>query len=291
MKTSRQCLECIRKDVLAAGTWLLPRDKYGMLEARVNRVLEKADRNKIPSYYITKVHRCLKSLSPKMGKLMEQRRQANQMVKKMLARFGRGSLEEKLRWAVWANFLDFRTAGVGYRYDNFKALARRLDRRLHVDERDRIIDAVRGAKKILYVLDNVGEIGFDRLLISAIRAKRKIICAVRGGVMTSDVTREDARYFGLTRSLKVIKSGPDTLGLLREELSGAIRKALLDCDLVIAKGQANYYFFSTYRTLTKAPVVHLFTTKCDLVARQFGRKGKIGIAVLRGRWFHTHNSS
>lgn len=281
MKTDRRCLKCIRTDALDAGTLLLAPGKYRIFEKRVDRILRNADRDKIPSCYITKVHRCLKRMSRKMAPLMAQRRRTNQMVRKMLVRFGKGSLEEKLRWAVWANSLDFRSAGVGYRYDDFRGLAERLSRRLAIDECTGVIDAIRSAKRILYVLDNVGEIGFDRLLIAAIRANRTITVAVRGGVMTSDVTREDARYFGLDRIARVIISGPDTLGLLPGELSPSIKTALKNSDLVIAKGQANYYFFSTYRIMTKAPVVHLFTTKCDLVARQFGRKGKIGIAIIR----------
>jgi uncharacterized protein with ATP-grasp and redox domains len=251
------------------------------LESQVDRLLKGAVGRAIPSYYITRAHRLLKRFDPRQEKLVEQRRAANRAVKQMLNSCGRAGLAARLRWAAWANSLDFRTAGVGYEYDQFGRLRRRLGKRLHIDQTRTIVRLIKGARRILYVLDNVGEIGFDRLVIAALARGRKITCAVRGGIMTSDVTRADARYFGLDRIARVIISGPDTLGLLPGELSRSIKAALDRADLVIAKGQANYYFFSEYPNITRAPVVHLFTTKCDVVSRRFGRKGKFALALVR----------
>ncbi len=285
MVVSKECLACIRKDVLTLGRTLLRSEDFKRLKDRIERLLESIEYHRLPSYYITLAHRILKEFDPEMVPLIKQRELTNQQVNRILNRFGRAGLKQKIRWATWANSLDFRTAGVGYRFSSFHSLYKKLNRRLAVDERKEIIKLIKGAQHILYILDNVGEIGFDRLLIETIGEERKVICVVRGGIITSDVIREDANFFKINKFARVIESGPDTLGILKEELSPMLKKEFKECDLVIAKGQANYYFFSQYPGITKARVISLFTTKCDRVARRFGKTGKIGIAkvIKRGQ--------
>ncbi len=280
MYTNQECLRCIGEDVLTIAKWLLRKRHFATFEKKIEKYLNDINYRRIPSYHITHVHRILKSFHPRIERLIARRRVTNRQVKKYLKKIARPTFAQKIRWAVWANSLDFRTAGVGYQYKNFASFYKKLNQQLAVDERRAIIELINKSKNILYILDNVGEIGFDRLPIETISKNRKITCVVRGGIMTSDVTREDAKYFKIDKVAKIITSGPDTLGLLKEELSKELKQALKRCDLVIAKGQANYYFFSEYRKITKAKVVNLFTTKCNSVAERFGKKGKVGIATI-----------
>lgn len=282
MRIHKNCLKCIREDVFTAGRWLLKPQYLEPLREQVEGLLKQYDKRRLPSYYITEVHRIVKSIDPELKKLMRLRWVTNSQIKRLLKRFSRASLSKKIQWAVWANSLDFRTAGVGYAYKDFRSFYHRLNQRLDVDERQNIIRLVKKAKNILYILDNVGEIGFDRLLIEAISKGKKVVAAVRAGIMTSDVTKDDALFFGIQKFAEIIESGPDTLGLLKEELSREILFRFKKADLVIFKGQANYYFFSQYPNITKAPVVGLFTTKCDLVARKFCLQGKASIATRLG---------
>ncbi|MCK4240511.1 MAG: DUF89 family protein, partial [Candidatus Atribacteria bacterium] len=46
---------------------------------------------------------------------------------------------------------------------------------------------------------------------------------------------------------EIILAGPDTLGISLNEMSDQLKRELQNADLVIAKGQANYYALTEYR--------------------------------------------
>src|SRR5690606_21879068 len=73
--------------------------------------------------------------------------------------------------------------------------------------------------RLLYIHDNVGEIAFDRLLISDFRNRGWfVISALRGGAITSDATLEDGAYVRMEEYADlIICAGPDTLGISWEE--------------------------------------------------------------------------
>lgn len=280
MKLTPYCFPCILEDVIEAGSLLLSEKDLENLSVKAIDILNKADSQKTPSFYITEVHRELKTLS-KVELFSEKREKCNSICFNIAKNF---RAEELFLWTVWANSLDFRTAGRGYRFNPKlieEELKRRVEKGLIVNERAEIFKEIGRAKKVLYILDNVGEIAFDRFFMEKFLKRKEIIASVRGGIITSDVVYKDAKDVGLDKiATKIILSGPDTLGILYEELSEELREGFKWADLIIAKGQASFYFFSEYRNITKAKVVLLFTTKCNPVANIFNKKGKAGVATI-----------
>jgi hypothetical protein len=118
------------------------------------------------------------------------------------------------------------------------------------------------AQSILYIGDNAGEIGFDRLLIERI-GPEKVTFVVRGGPILNDVTYEDADALGLSSLVKVIDTNSDTPGLILGETSQKVIQAIEQCDLVLAKGQGNYASLTDIRF----PTFFLFRAKCPILAR------------------------
>jgi uncharacterized protein with ATP-grasp and redox domains len=104
----------------------------------------------------------------------------------------------------------------------------------------------------------------------------------RGGPITSDVVIEDARAVGFEEVVDhVIISGPDTLGISLTEMTEECKAALINADVIIAKGQANFYVLSEFgMEFPNATIISLFVTKCDCVTRLFGLSGKESIAVV-----------
>jgi len=76
------------------------------------------------------------------------------------------------------------------------------------------------------------------------------------------------------------EKSPDTLGISSEEMSDELRENLQTADIVIAKGQANYYALSEYRPKAGGKIACLFKTKCDYVSNIFGKNGKVNLAVI-----------
>lgn len=107
---------------------------------------------------------------------------------------------------------------------------------------------LRNAKRIVFVLDNAGEIYFDKLLIEMIQKWKvenrlepaQITCIVKGGPILNDATLEDANDARLEEVSQVVVNGSNYLGCPLDQVNDATKNALWSADLVIAKGQANY---------------------------------------------------
>lgn len=290
MKMQLECFACILGDVLDAGSLLLkPKDLETLARRSVN-ALAGFDPNKTPSFYITRVHRLLKKISRQPKPFWTKRRATNRIVNIIAGRIAKtikpdfNGFRALLRWVIWSNTLDFRTAGKGYRFGTKqieRELGQSIRRGLAVDDSKKIWRAINKSRAILYILDNVGEIAFDKILVEKFLKGKEVIACVRGGVMTSDAVRSDLSDIGFDAfPARIITSGSDTLGVLGEELSAPLRSAFKTTDLVISKGQANYYFFSSFPEATRASIVCLFTTKCAPVARRFGQTGTCAIAKI-----------
>lgn len=134
-----------------------------------------------------------------------------------------------------------------------------------IDDYDALRAALDGARSVLYLLDNAGEVVCDKLVIEQLGV-HDITCAVRRSPIINDVTRQDAQAVGLGRLAKIVDIGADALGVPLNLCSAEFRELFADADVVIAKGQANF------ETLDEAPrpVFELLRAKCDHMADYLG---------------------
>ena len=146
-----------------------------------------------------------------------------------------------LQFAVLGNYLDF-SALQGQ--VSFEKLDSMLDEAFDLDlDREVYADFCReleAGKKLLYLTDNAGEIGFDRIFAEEI-AKRwphlEIIFCVRGDICLNDATRADAAQMGIP--FRVIDNGNRVPGTQIDMLSEEALEALNTADVILAKGMAN----------------------------------------------------
>lgn len=290
MQIQPACVHCIFDDLEGALRLLVddPAIAHRVIEQALSLLADDYSRREVPSYYITEAHRALKRITHIPVPFADLRRKANDVGIEISQRLvlppdPQGRFAALVRWAIAGNCLDFRTVGTGYDMSietMHRLLAEHVARGLHVDHTGEILTAVKHARRILYVLDNVGEIAFDKLLIQALQTYAPVVATVRGGPITSDATMDDAVQVGLDAVVPLILAGPDTLGISLTEMSDQLRRELDRADLVITKGQANYYVMDEYRHGAPQNIACLFTTKCDLVSAHFGLTGKVNIAVL-----------
>jgi len=289
------CASCIIDD-LCGALQLVPLEekiKKEILKESFQFLALEFSTDKIPSYFITEVHRILKKISGIEIPFKERRDKCNQLGIEMAEKIAleAGRLEESERfsflvnWAIASNHLDFRTVGTGYGFqmaEIIEELRGCVSEGLRIDQRAEIFQIVKSSSKILYIHDNVGEIAFDKLLIKELkRYGTSVTSALRGGPITSDATIEDGETVGLQEAAsKIILAGPDTLGISLNEMSDQLKRELQTADLVIAKGQVNYYALTEYRSKVPGEIACLFRTKCEIVSNELGETGKINIAIL-----------
>lgn len=289
------CIPCILDDMRGALELLTTDEnlRQQVMKECLKFLAKNMEFDREPSAYITEVHRILKRVCNLPVPFAERRSRCNEMgialgekLKERLASlddFDRFSL--LVRWSISGNALDFRTVGTGYDFDleemerSLHSLANNLD----VDQLPQIYEKVKLSKRILFVHDNVGEVALDKLLIQELREINNafVVAAVRSGPITSDATMDDAKQVKLHEAASlVILAGPDTLGISFEEMSEELKTELSRTDLVISKGQANFYVFSKHKDEVSCPIVCLFRTKCELISGMFGYPEDINIAAI-----------
>jgi len=295
MRTHLSCASCIIDD-LCGALQLVPLEekiKKEILRESFQFLAREFSTEKIPSYFITEVHRILKRISGIEIPFKERRDKCNQLGIEMAEKIALEAegLEESERflflvnWVIASNHLDFRTVGTGYGFqmaEIIEELRACISEGLKIDQRAEILQIVKSSPKILYIHDNVGEIAFDKLLIRELRRYGSSVTSVlRGGPITSDATMEDGETVGLQEAAsEIILAGPDTLGISLNEMSGQLKRELQIADLIIAKGQANYYALTEYRLKVPGQIACLFRTKCEIVSNDLGETGKINVAIL-----------
>jgi hypothetical protein len=295
MRTHLNCASCIIDD-LCGALQLVPLEekiKKEILRESFQFLSREFSTEKIPSYFITEVHRILKRISGIEIPFKERRDKCNQIGMKMakkidleveeMEEFDRFSF--LVNWVIASNHLDFRTVGTGYGFqvaEIIEELRACVSGGLKIDQRVEIFQKAKNSSEILYIHDNVGEIAFDKLLIRELRRYgSSVISVLRGGPITSDATIEDGEVVGLQEAAsQIILAGPDTLGISLAEMSDQLKREFQTADLVIAKGQANYYALTEYRSKVPGEIVCLFRTKCEIVSNNLGETGKINVAIL-----------
>jgi damage-control phosphatase, subfamily I len=295
VKAEAICASCVLHDLVGAL------ERLGVEEEVRARVVRESlrhlaatfDCEQPPATHITAVHRILKRETGIALPFAALRARCNEVGLEVAAQVAREAAAlppaERfallVRWAIAGNHLDFRTVGTGYDFppERITAMLRQsLEAGLAVDDTAAVRALVRPGTRVVFVHDNVGEIALDALLIGELRAAgAHVTSALRGGPITSDATMEDGAAVGLGAVADaVVCAGPDTLGISWAEMSPELRAALAAADLIVAKGQANYYVLTEHAGEVPARIACLLRTKCGPVSRRFGHEGPINVAVL-----------
>ena len=172
-----------------------------------------------------------------------------------------------LQMAILGNYIDF-SALQGQ--ISFEALEEMLDNaaQMELDKAtfERMCRELEQGKKLLYLTDNAGEIGFDRIFAEAIAQRwphLEITFCVRGGNILNDATRVDAELMEIP--FPVIDNGNQVAGTIPEYLSQEAKEALDCADVIIAKGQAN----AETMLGCGRNVYYAFLVKCSRFERTF----------------------
>ena len=172
-----------------------------------------------------------------------------------------------LQYAILGNYLDFSALQGNVSYET---LERMLSEAKDIDVTgpwfDRFKAQLETAHSLLYLTDNAGEIGFDRICAEEI-AKAfphiRITFCVRGGPANNDATREDAAAVGIP--FPVIDNGTCIPGTWIPALGQEAKAAIAQADMILAKGQGNA---ETLLGCGKN-VYYAFLIKCPRFQRMF----------------------
>lgn len=187
-----------------------------------------------------------------------------------------------LQFAILGNYLDFAALRDSVSFEKLdEMLENALEMTFDMNNFRSLCEDMEKGRKLLYLTDNAGEIGFDRIFAEAMARQYpnlEITFCVRGGIAQNDATREDAAQVGIP--FKVIDNGNRVPGTQLDQLSREARTALEEADLVLAKGMANV---ETMYGCGKN-VYYAFLIKCPRFQQRFDKPMFTPMLVREGQY-------
>ncbi len=130
-----------------------------------------------------------------------------------------------------------------------------------------VYEAARNKKRVLFLCDNAGEIGFDSLLIEQLKAMGAAVTLVlKEAPFFEDAAIQDAVYFGLDTVSERVLSVKTVF--IPGKSESVMEDAFRESDLVIAKGTFN--FESLYGEDVGKPVIFILKSKCGPISKRSG---------------------
>jgi uncharacterized protein with ATP-grasp and redox domains len=271
MKTQIECFPCFLRQTLIALK------QFPHLQDHLQReivhdvlsIMQKADTNKPPAFTTTFIHRAIRdriAQDPFRNIKSEYNKIALGLYPRLKEKIRRSHdpLKTAARLAIAGNIIDF---GIFTAIDIESSVADALKETIAVDDYASFNKMIHEADTVLYLLDNSGEIVFDKLLIEElVNRGKKVRAVVKGSPVLNDVTMEDAHQVGLLDLCDVMDNGSDAVGTILEWTSPEFQAHFQTADLIISKGQGN---FETI-TGTEKRTYFLFQSKCDVVSKDLG---------------------
>ena len=203
-----------------------------------------------------------------------EKKRSNEMALKMLQRFERmikesaDPLYDASKLAIAGNLIDLGTPS----WDEdmvYRKITEILEKPFGINDFENFKEDLSKASTALYIVDNAGEIVFDRFLIEVMREYNpslSVVVAAKSKPIINDATVEEAREV-MDGVADVIDSGMTVPGTIVERGTDVFRRFFFESDVVVSKGQGNFEGIVEEKG---GNVYFLLTVKCDVVADYLG---------------------
>ncbi|MEM3457928.1 MAG: ARMT1-like domain-containing protein [Candidatus Bathyarchaeia archaeon] len=291
MKVEAECAACIlnRASAEAIEATTNPALRFRAMN-EVIRLLHKEFRpTAVPADLGTKRDRIIKRVTGNNDPYMRSKRISNEKALKLLP-YARKMVEDGYAQqdrfkkaclcAMVGNIMEFDIPGHKFTFSILRKSFREAAKDLAIDDTGKIYEIAKGARKVLYLADNAGEIVFDTLLVEQLKNMGlTVIVAVKGGPVINDATLVDAEVSGMNKIAdKIITTGTDAVGLAVKEVSTEFLEIYNSVDVVFAKGMGYAETLTEYKL--RKPHALLFRAKCNPVANFFGVVREKNVAKL-----------
>lgn len=286
MKAALDCLECLASQALRSA-----RVATGDIQQQreiLNRVVAKIpdlDTEKSPGELSLTVYRTIHAVTGIADPYREIKRAQNEAAMALepelraMVRDAQDPLTTALYLAAAGNIIDL---GVRHcEHIDVRATIEEVMREgFAIDHSAALRESLARSHDLVFLLDNAGEIVFDKILIETLREYTHVTAVVKAAPILNDVTREDADQTGLSQTCDIIDNGGAFIGSPLELVPPSFVERLHQADMLIGKGQGNY------ETLDEFPgnVFLILRAKCETIAAHMGvRYGQVALISTRVR--------
>jgi uncharacterized protein with ATP-grasp and redox domains len=274
MKVNLDCIPCFQRQALQAVRFISDDEKlHEKVLREVAKKLLESNWDSTPPELAHQVHSVVRKITKENDPYKGVKRESNDLVLKMypelkeMVKKSRDPLRTAVKLAIAGNIIDF---AVPQEFNLEETIREVLKKRFAIDDYKKLKKKLKDAETLLFFVDNAGEIGLDKLLVETFletKKLEKIDFVVKGGPIINDATLEDAVYLGLdglpNSEFLTISNGEAGTGPARS--SQAVKKWIMEHDLVISKGQGNYEGLSEHHGL-----FFMLMAKCPIIASDIG---------------------
>ena len=244
----------------------LTSDIFKFLSTRFNK---NTNSNKTGSY----IHELIKLKTECDDPYINEKKLANEIALKYLPLAQNilkenDTLENRVKIAIVGNILDF---GAFRLNDNMEIIIKEaFDKDLTVKDIVEFENSLEKHDEVLYLVDNTGEIVFDRLLLSKLKEYDiNITIAVKSKPILNDACMEDAINAKLDEFGQIVEIGAGTVGYVDSEISDEFREIFNQHEFIISKGMGNYEGL-TEIDLSDREVYFMLCAKCTTISKDIG---------------------
>lgn len=270
MEIHLDCIPCFQRQALEAVRFVT--SDPGLQEAVLREVmseLQKTDWRRSAPELAHMVHRVVREKTGEKDPYNTVKKEYNDLALGMYSELKRTvsqspeQLLTAVRLAIAGNIIDF---GVNSNFDLKTTIKECLEKEFGILDFPELAKGLEATDTLVYLVDNTGEIVFDRVLLETILDNykiKKILLGVKGAPIINDATLEDAIYIGMDAlpGIKFFDVGIGDPGTGMERNSKEFLETLKKGDMVISKGQGNYEALSETEG-----IFFLLMAKCPIIA-------------------------
>jgi len=286
LKATLDCLECLVAQALRAARVASadPDVQRQVLNETVRRIPELT-LDKSPAELSLPVYELAAALSGVADPYLDLKHAQNQAALELegqlrgLVRSSEDPLGTALHLSAAGNVIDL---GVlhGEAIDMGAAVRQAMEARFAVDHTEAFRHSLAGSNDLLFLLDNAGEIVFDKVLIEELLNYTAVTAVVKGGPMINDALLADAEQVGLTEVCEVIDNGGAYIGAPPGLVPAPFLERMHRADVIVGKGQGNYETIDAF----PGDVYLILKAKCEVIARHMGvAYGEVALVSTRLR--------
>ncbi|MHA1214847.1 MAG: damage-control phosphatase ARMT1 family protein [Candidatus Hodarchaeales archaeon] len=271
MKVHLDCIPCLQRQALQAARFVTDNEsvQLDILKSVMNLLIENLENNVTTFDMATKIQSIVKRYTNREDPYYNVKKEYNKIALdlvpklKSLIRNAKDPLHYAIKLSIAGNIIDF---GAFESFELDKTIENVIQTPLTLDSYPRFKKELQSAKNLLYLVDNTGEIVFDKLLIDLILSSFNldfITIVVKGKPFLNDATLEDVKEVGYEdlRNVRFFKVGVGIPDSGPHPQSAEFLKLIDQHDLIISKGQGNFEVFYDH-----SKIFFLLMAKCKVVA-------------------------
>jgi hypothetical protein len=277
MDFSAECAPCLLRRILFQTRLVDPAREEEVMSSCLRLVAQEWEPGMNSAALATKVHRLCYDILGVDDPYDALKAESNRVAFSLLPRAeelvegSKDRLKTACLVAIAGNVMDFGIGGYEHPEELRKLFDVLVSQEPEPNDVERLRELLRGAKEVVYLFDNCGEIVLDLPLLRELKGMGlRITGVVKGEPIISDATWEDLSTSGADKLLdESLTTGVFAVGLDLGRAPKALQDAFERADLVIAKGMAN---FEALSGTDVKPIAHLLRSKCHPVASAIGAK-------------------